>query len=257
MPKPGETDSSAPVSKRQPWSPPAAIALVLISFAALPRIAELLLALPPALLLGWDGVDAWFESPLASFLYVLLAETLTIGMLFWFIRKRQASFTKSIALSRRPRWLDAGYAATGIFMYLALFVITVVVVRQLFPINIDQEQAIGFERSTQGWTLLFPFISLVILPPIAEEIIFRGFLYGTLRKHRVSVIWSTLGISLLFGAFHLFGGADNKLLWIAALDTFVLSVVLCHVREKTGAIWASIAIHALKNGFVFLNLFVF
>jgi membrane protease YdiL (CAAX protease family) len=229
-----------------------------VGFLVLPRIASTILSVLPQLILGWDTVhmEKWLESPAANFLYVLLAEGLTVGLVFWFIRRQGLSVAKAVALQRRPQWRDLGYALLGTLVYIALFVVVTVVVEQLVPLNTDQEQAIGFERGIDGLGLLFAFAGLAILPPLAEEIIFRGFFYGALRKARVSVIWSTLLTSALFASLHLFGSADGGLLWIAALDTFVLSLVLCHVREETGSIWASIAIHALKNGFVFLNLFV-
>jgi len=129
-------------------------------------------------------------------------------------------------------------------------------VNAVIPIDAQQQQALGFSKSATGIGLVLAFVGLVILPPLAEETMFRGFLYGTFRRHKLPVPWSIVLTSVLFGGLHLFGSEDGGLLWIAFLDTFVLSVVLCYVREKTGSIWASIAIHALKNGFVFVNLFI-
>ncbi|MEK7153780.1 MAG: CPBP family intramembrane glutamic endopeptidase, partial [Patescibacteria group bacterium] len=120
----------------------------------------------------------------------------------------------------------------------------------------EQEQALGFTRGISGTGLVMAFVSLVILPPLAEEIIFRGFLYGTLRANKVRAGVAILVTSLIFGSLHLFGAAEGGLLWIAFVDTFILSLVLCYFREQNGTIWASVGIHALKNGFVFLNLFI-
>lgn len=244
---------------RSGWSAPAAIALVLLGFFVLPQIAQIALSVVPQLVLGWsvDQVNSWFEMPIAAFLYVLLVELMTIWILAWFIRRRQRAFKKTVGLARRPSWDDAGYMVGGILVYFGLFITAILVLNQIVPINTEQEQAIGFERGVTGTDLWLAFASLVILPPIAEEIIFRGFLFGTLRAHHVSLLWSTIITSLLFATLHLFGSVDGGLLWIAFVDTFVLSLVLCYAREKTGAIWACIGIHALKNGFVFLNLFVF
>jgi hypothetical protein len=139
---------------------------------------------------------------------------------------------------------------------MGLFVIGLIIIDALFPINTNQEQALGFTRGVDGMELAMAFVGLVILPPIAEEIIFRGFFYGTLRANKIRK-WSAIIVtSVLFGALHLFGAADGGLLWIAFVDTFILSVVLCYFREKNGTLWASIGIHALKNGLVFLNLFI-
>jgi membrane protease YdiL (CAAX protease family) len=244
-------------SKKYHWTPLAAMAWVLLGFAVLPVVASVVITLIPSLL-GWDQVraDEWvLSSPLANFLFVLLSEVLTVAALTWFISHRKASFKQVMAL-RRPRLNDVGRAIAGIIVYFVLFAVSIMVVEQMFPINTEQEQALGFARDVSGGGLILAFISLVILPPLAEELIFRGFFYGTLRGYRLSVAWSIFITSALFAALHLFGSADGKLLWIAFLDTFVLSLVLCYLREKTGAIWSSILVHALKNGFVFLNIFI-
>jgi membrane protease YdiL (CAAX protease family) len=51
------------------------------------------------------------------------------------------------------------------------------------------------------------------------------------------------------------GGAAGPL-WIGAVDTFTLSLVLVSLREITGNLWAGISLHAAKNGIAFILLFV-
>jgi membrane protease YdiL (CAAX protease family) len=257
--KAGGKQSSKESSARSGWSPAAAIALVLFGFLVLPQFTQVLLTMTLLFVAGWstDHINDWFGLPIATFLYVLLVECMTIAILVWFIRRRKRALPKSVGMQRRPSWQDAGYMIGGILVYFGLFIATILVLDQVAPVNTEQEQAVGFEPTIAGVDVWLAFASLVVLPPIAEEIIFRGFLFGTLRGHRLSLPWSVVITSLLFATLHLFGSADGGLLWIAFIDTFVLSVVLCYVRDKTGAIWACIGIHALKNGIVFLNRFVF
>ena len=63
--------------------------------------------------------------------------------------------------------------------------------------------------------------------------------------------------SLMFAVGHLQFGSGAPLLWVAALDTFVLSLVLCYIREKTDSLWPGIFIHAIKNALAFSVLFLF
>lgn len=235
----------------------AAIIMVVVGFLVVPLIVRLLLSMVPQVVLGMgvDEADAWLKTPMATFLYVLFSQVITISILTSFIRRRKESFW-SVAALGRPGWRDAGYALSGMLMYLVVFISTLVAVQLIVPIDQNQEQALGFDQSVSGAGLLLAFISLVILPPIAEEILFRGFVYGTLRSHGASFLAASLSVSVVFGFLHLFGGTGSELLWIAMLDTFILSLVLCYVREKTGNLWASIVVHALKNGLVFLNLFI-
>jgi membrane protease YdiL (CAAX protease family) len=254
-------DSSKPVvaaePRRLPWGPLAAVLMVLFGFIAIPVAAGVLITFIPHLL-GWNSIkgDQWLmDSPLSNFLYVLLAESMTLGALAWFFAYKKIHFREAVAL-QRFRGRDVAYALLGWLAYLVLFVVLLAVIKQFIPINTEQEQAIGFDKGITGVGLGLAFVSLVILPPVAEEIIFRGFFYGTLRSSRVPFIAATILTSIVFASLHLLGAANGGLLWIAFIDTFILSLVLCYVRERTGSIWACIGIHALKNGFVFVNLFL-
>lgn len=255
-------DSSSPVKTalqdpKLPWGPFAAILMVLFGFLVVPVVASVLVAVIPGLFVKDSvAVDEWLlNSPTANFLYVLLAEALSIGALVWFIAYKKVSFRKVVAL-RAWRLRDVGYALLAWLVYMALFVIVLGVLQQFIPIDTDQQQDLGFQKGIGGLGLAMAFISLVILPPLVEEIIFRGFFYGTFRSSGVTFIWSSLITSVVFAALHLFGAVEGGLLWVAFIDTFVLSLVLCYLRERTGSIASSILLHALKNGTVFISLFV-
>jgi membrane protease YdiL (CAAX protease family) len=100
------------------------------------------------------------------------------------------------------------------------------------------------------------FVALVVIAPVAEEALMRGFLFGALRR-RLPFIWSTLITSAMFASLHLAGGEQGAgPLWVAAIDTFTLSLALCYLREKTGRLWAGIGLHMLKNGIAFVALFI-
>ncbi len=62
--------------------------------------------------------------------------------------------------------------------------------------------------------------------------------------------------SAVFAAGHLEFGNGGPLVWVAAVFTFVLALVLTVLREMTGRIWAGIFLHALVNGVSFFFLFV-
>ena len=81
----------------------------------------------------------------------------------------------------------------------------------------------------------------------------RGFLYTGLKKWLPKII-AALVVSALFGLAHLAEGGDAGPLWVGALDTFILSLFLVSLRELTGNLWASIALHATKNTVAFVVL---
>ena len=83
----------------------------------------------------------------------------------------------------------------------------------------------------------------------------RGFLYTGLRQWLPKVL-AALVVSGLFGAAHLAEGGDGAPLWIGAIDTFTLSLVMVFLREKTGNLWAGITLHTVKNAVAFVFVFL-
>lgn len=179
---------------------------------------------------------------------------LVAGMVYLLLRVRRISWKKIGWI--RPRQKDFGYAVLALGVYFALNIVLSVLIRVFVPvINLDQEQKIGFETASSPTQLVFVFLSLVILPPLVEEIVSRGLLFTGLRS-KLPFITAAIVTSIFFGAAHLQFGSGSPLLWAAAIDTFVLSMVLCHLRERSGSLWPCITLHALKNGIAFTVLFV-
>jgi membrane protease YdiL (CAAX protease family) len=189
----------------------------------------------------------------AQFLYVLIAEALIILGVYLFV-SRYKDGLRAIGI-RRPRWSDPFYALAGLPLYLGAYLVAVAVLAHLIPsLNVNEKQQLGFNNVSGTRELIMTFLSLVILPPIAEEILFRGFVYTSLKKN-LPVVVAVIGTSALFAIGHLPEGGSAGPLYIAAIDTFILSLVLILLREKTGGLWASMTLHALKNGIAFVYLF--
>jgi membrane protease YdiL (CAAX protease family) len=239
-----------------PWGPVAAVVVSVAIFFIAQIAGGVIVSLYP-LVMGWDTARAtdWLSSSvIAQFSAVLLIEVISLGMLFWFLNHIKAH-PKDIGL-KRPRFKDFGYALLGFGMYLPSYIIVVQVIKALIPtLNLEQKQEIGFSTDVVGSSLVFIFISLVLLPPIVEEVISRGFLYTGLRS-KLGKVTAAIITSVIFAVAHLQLGSGNALLWIAAIDTFVLSMILVYLREKTDSLAASIGLHMIKNGIAFTSLFI-
>lgn len=214
----------------------------------------LVLTLP--LIIGWNTADiqSWLKTAVGQFIFILLIESAVLLIIWLLLRFKKVNFG-FIGLVW-PSLKDLGYAVAGFGVYFLLYLVITIIVKAIFPdINFGQNQKIGFESAQQGWELVLVFISLVVLPPIVEEILARGFLYTGL-KTKLS-LWSSVVItSVMFALAHLQFGSGAPLLWVAAIDTFTLSLVLIYLREKTGNLGASIMLHMLKNGIAFTLLFI-
>jgi membrane protease YdiL (CAAX protease family) len=239
-----------------PWSPAAAVVYTLVVYFAAQLIGSMVVILYPHLV-GWDKhrANEWLDqSVTAQFWFVLCAEALTFGAIVWFIRRR-GGFLRDIGW-RKPQWMHILYAFGGFAVYFIGYSMILAVITNLFPgFNANQRQDIGFENAITPLSLSLTFVSLVVLPPIVEEFVFRGFLYTGLRN-RMQPVVAALVTSVLFASAHLQFGSGKPLLWVAALDTFTLSLVLCYLRQKNRSLWPGIILHALKNAIAFCSLFI-
>ncbi len=239
-----------------PWNPVTGVLYAGFTFVAAQVLASVLVAVYPHLR-GWDrttGQNWMVHSIVAQFWFVLFAEVLTFGAVWWFVHLRRASL-RAIGW-RKPRWWDIVLAFNGIFVYFVLYFVVLTVVQSLIPsLNVNQKQELGFDNVLGDTNLVLTFLSLVVLPPVAEETVFRGFIFTGLRN-RLSWVWAAVITSLLFAVAHLEFGTGQPLLWTAAIDTFILSLVLCYLRQKTNSLWPGILVHALKNGVAFTVLYL-
>ena len=193
-----------------------------------------------------DTIDATIlNTSLAAVIYGL---TLLIAMGVPKLLQKYTTSWRELGLDRLPRWADIGFAPAAYVGYLVvLTAVTAALVTFVPSYDIQQTQEVGFEALSFRYEYILAFITLVIIAPVAEEVLFRGYLYGKLR--RAVPLWAAiLATSALFAAVH---GQ-----WNVAVDTFILSVFMCGLREITGSIWAGILLHMIKNGVAYYFLFI-
>lgn len=205
---------------------------------------------------GSYEINNWLQSNVwAQFWFVLTISATTFAATAWLVKLFKSKFS-AIGI-KRPKWSDVAWALSGYAVYFTILIIALNIVFALLPgLDNGQAQDIGFADTTRGAALLLVFISLVLLPAVVEEVLFRGFLFGGLRT-KLTFIPAAVITSLMFGVVHLQFGGSDPLLWVAAIDTFILSMVMVFIRERSGSLWPTIQLHALKNGLAFLILFIF
>lgn len=234
--------------KRNKWSMLLLLpAWVLVSFVG----ANLLLYVAVMLLKAFQVNLAAIMAPsvldtvFAALVYVA-AFAIAFGVPLLFGRGRVN--LETLGLTRLMSWSDIGLAPIGFIAYLILAWMLVALAILLFPAFApDQMQDVGFKNLTDRNGYLLAFTTLVVLAPVAEELLFRGYLYGKLRRH-VPLYAAIIMTSLLFGAVHM--------QWNVGINVFALSVVMCGLREITGSIWAGILLHMIKNAIAFYILFI-
>lgn len=175
---------------------------------------------------------------------------LAIAIVFgvpWLVKKR-ATTKKDLGLQTLPTWVDIMWAPAGMVVYFIGTALVAAFAMKYLPfVDYSQAQETGFATVASQSEYILAFISLVVIAPFAEELLFRGYLFGKLRKH-VPLWVSILITSALFAFVH---GQ-----WNVGLDVFVLSIVLCLLRVVSGSLWPAILLHMLKNGIAYYFLFV-
>lgn len=203
-----------------------------------------------------DPPTLFGSDTILQYAYMVLAYASMLAVALACIR--WGSYSLGALGLRRPRLKDAGLAGIAFVAYIGLYLVLALVAQQLIPsLDLDQKQDVGFDELQGVVALTAVFLLLVVVVPFVEEFLMRGLLFSSLRKKMPFVVASVI-TSVLFAVLHLGGGeAGAGPLWIAAIDTFVLSLVLCYLRERTGRLWAGIGLHAIKNSIAFAALFIF
>ncbi|MDR0887124.1 MAG: CPBP family intramembrane metalloprotease [Candidatus Nomurabacteria bacterium] len=138
-------------------------------------------------------------------------------------------------------------AVAGFIAYYLLSMALTAIFSNFSWFNIGQEQEVIYKTAGDQMGIIISGLALVVVAPYFEEAIFRGWLYGTLRKIRVGGILAALVTSVAFGFLH---GQ-----WNVGVDTFALSLVSCYLYEQTGSIRSSVFLHMIKNGLAFYVIF--
>lgn len=221
--------------------------------AAVALIAAPVLGFLVRVLIGFsDAIEAFFATNAGTFtLYALQYITGLAALLVYPVLIRKLSREKIahlLGVGRRFLITDLGAALLSVVPYFAISIaLQALAVAFISGFDASEAQNIGFGATSSLGELVLVFGALVILAPLAEELIFRGYMFGHGRQNLN--FWPAAVItSLIFAIAH---GQ-----WNVGLDTFVLSMVLCYLREKTGSIWAGVILHALKNALAYSLLFI-
>jgi membrane protease YdiL (CAAX protease family) len=126
-----------------------------------------------------------------------------------------------------------------------LVLLAMLTMQRLMPGSPHQSVVDFLVRTESSADRLTVALAAVLFAPLAEEVIFRGYLHGVLRRY-VGVVPSALLISTLFAAVHV-----NALHFPALL---LLGLALTFAYESEGSLAVPIVMHALFNGISVLGL---
>ena len=139
------------------------------------------------------------------------------------------------------RWLMIG-AGAGLLGFLINRLVIVLYVWISGDTSNPQQ---GMADTAMGGSLVQFALLLILgglLAPLGEELLFRGVLFGWLRRWRF--VLAAIISALVFGTAHGF-----NVVFPAAI---VLGLLNAYVYEKSGSIWPAVVAHATNNTLIFI-----
>lgn len=199
------------------------------------------------------GITAAFEANATSLILVgLIFEAALAGASIAWVHVRYRGALPALGLgSRRPGLDAASGAAWGVALFLGVVLIVAPLVFWFIGLFVSgtvqapRQEVIPVDpRLAQ--IALGAFV-VIVAAPVGEEIFFRGFLFGALRR-RFGFATSALVSAAAFGAFHV--------LPLLMPLMFIVGLGLAAVYERRGTLIASISAHAAFNiiGYTFIVL---
>lgn len=173
-----------------------------------------------------------------------------IGLIWFLVRQQGWRWPEAFGFRVAPRHaillgLTVAFASLPVGFGLN-FALSVIAERLNF--HLPAQDAVLIVRLAESWPDRIALaIVTVVLAPLAEEALFRGIAFPTLRRYS-SARLAMWGSSLAFAIIHF-----NALTFIPLL---LLSVALTWLYQRTGNLLASIACHAMFNAINFVLLFL-
>ena len=134
----------------------------------------------------------------------------------------------------RPSAIGWMFAAIGAYLLIAIVYVAIAGTPE------QEDIAEGFGA------LPVQIFLIVFAAPIAEEVCFRGMLFGGLREHMPRIAAALLSAAI-FGGLHATTG-------VSAIPPLIgFGFVLCLLYEKTGSIVPGIILHMLNNSVALLG----
>jgi membrane protease YdiL (CAAX protease family) len=211
---------------------------------------EVLVAFFGAQLLAGFGYRALSPSA-ASAPYALFVIYLTASAAAWAVARWRLGPDALAEMGFRscPAWKLYAYPLLGLAALLPLYLLVAFVVSQFAEAPPQSTNpALGLMAGQDSWLgRIVMFVTVAVAAPLAEEAMFRGVLYDSLRP-RIGVIGAIIGSSAVFGLVHLDPMVTPQLI--------LVGIAAAILRELSDSIWPSVILHGLGNGAVTVLVFL-
>lgn len=186
--------------------------------------------------------DLPIDRNLRMMLISTLLDIVAVAAVFYFALWKTRQGFASLGLTAKRVFLNIKYGMTAyaglLPIFLAVTLLTSVLFRVL-DIPIEPQEVIEILKKEKGTaSLAYMCVFASVLGPVMEEIFFRGFVYGALRR-KVGVFGGILASAAFFAYVH----ANMA----SFMPIFSLGILLAYIYEKTGSLVSSATVHVIHN----------
>lgn len=135
-----------------------------------------------------------------------------------------------LMIVNKEKFSDIGFRKEKISLQIGMGVLLAIfmsLVLTVLPIILGFKDMVGNTVYTQIWKFVYQFIYAVFGVALAEELVFRGYIFHKLLEIKNSKWFAIIISSLLFGLIHIFSGNIIQVFMTAFLGFF-----FCIFREK-------------------------
>ncbi len=177
---------------------------------------------------------------LVNIAYFFFVGVMTFGIIEWVRNRRVVELfgLRRLSLPLIIIYTIFGGVASIVICAWALGGVSQELMERVFTDLAAQETVETLQQNNSGTFLILSIIMACIAAPLVEELLFRGYMYGALKR-ATSPVFSAVVVGALFSVVH--GNLP------ALLPLWAFSVILCLAYEWSRCLWVPIGMHAFFN----------
>jgi membrane protease YdiL (CAAX protease family) len=169
-------------------------------------------------------------------------DVLVVVFIIYFAVRQHKEKLSALGISLKNFTRNVFYGVAGYIALVPILVMTLAVIAFIIKITnyTPEKQPVVelFLKEENMSFLLYSSIFASVIGPFIEELFFRAFMYGALRRY-IGIFWAMIFTSAVFAALH-----TNV---VGFVPIMMLGMLLAYLYEKTGTLVSSITVHVIHN----------
>ena len=171
-----------------------------------------------------------------------MLDLLAVFFIIYFTVVQYKEDLRALGLSLKNCIRNIFYGVVGYIALIPVLIVILAVTAVIINITkyVPERQPVVelFLKEKNAAFLMYSSLFAAILGPFIEELFFRGFMYGALKKY-AGALWSAVITAAIFAALHTH--------IVGFFPIFALGILLAYLYEKTGTLVSSITVHITHN----------